>query len=51
MAEILHTPSAHDNIAKIISQPLGALLSASIDKEGHPIADVKKYFSSNVLVF
>ncbi len=32
-------------------QPLGSLVSASIDKEGKQIADAVKYFSSNVVIF
>ena len=44
-----------ENIAKVMSQPLGALLSASIDKNGKPLPDGKKYLdpnsNTNVLVF
>ena len=44
-----------ENIAKVMAQPLGALLSASIDKNGKPLPDGKKYLdpnsNTNVLVF
>lgn len=36
-----------ENIAKVMSQPLGALLSASIDKNGKPLPDGKKYLDPN----
>lgn len=35
----------------VMPQPLGSLVSASIDKEGRQIPDAIKYFSSNVVIF
>ncbi len=35
----------------IMAQPLGALISASVGKNGRPSPDAKKYFSSDVIVF
>lgn len=41
---------ARNNIY-IMAQPLGALISASTEKKGKSIAEARKYFSSDVLVF
>ena len=41
---------AEDDI-HIIPQPLGALISASVDREGNQLSNAKKYFRSNVIIF
>lgn len=39
------------NNVYVMAQPLGALISASVDKNGHPIPESKKYFNSELIVF
>ena len=45
------TYTLDSNNIYVIPQPLGALLSASIDKTGKVLPIAKKYFSSNLIVF
>ena len=40
-----------ENDIYVMPQPLGALVSASIDKNGKQIPDAAKYFSSNLIIF
>lgn len=47
--EHYHFEIKRDNI-HIMAQPLGALISASVSKNGKPSAEAKKYFSSDVIV-
>lgn len=35
----------------VMAQPLGALISASVDREGNTVPDAKKYFSDMTIVF
>lgn len=40
-----------DTDVSVISQPLGTLFSISMDTNGGMVADAKKYFASNLIVF
>ena len=41
----------HEDDIYVMPQPLGALISASIDKEGNQLPIAEQYFSKNVIVF
>lgn len=40
-----------ENDIYVMPQPMGALVSASINKEGRPVPDAAKFFNSNVIIF
>lgn len=46
-----YTFSIKEQNVYVIAQPLGALISASIDKRGKITPESQKYFSSNLIVF